>query len=180
MNSTPSKLSRDDLFEILSSDRRRRLVFYLQDQNGDADLSELARRIAAWENDIELSEVSERERKRVYISLYQTHVPKLEEYGLITYDSDRTRVFSTDRLDDVSRLVSRPNDSTGSSHPWQLYYPGLAAVSMVLLALLPLGFPYVTPTAVTIFVVGSLVVVSVAHYFVERSTGPTHSFSDWP
>lgn len=169
MNTHTSELTWDERFEILSSDRRRRLVFYLVDQNGEGDLTELARRIAAWENDIEPSEVSERERKRVYISLYQTHIPKLEEYGLIEYDREETRVFATDRLEEVTRLVSHHTPGSGTDHAWQRYYPGIATMGVVLLATIPFDFPYLTPTTIATVTVGSLLVVSFTHYYFDRS-----------
>lgn len=51
----------------------------------------MAEHIAALENDIEVSELSSRQRKSVYVALYQ-YLPKLDRYGVIEYDKQRGTV----------------------------------------------------------------------------------------
>jgi len=78
----------DDAFEILRNPRRRHAIRILSRCDGPIGLTELAREVASIENDKEPDDVSAAERKRVYISLYQCHVSKMEDAGIITYDDE--------------------------------------------------------------------------------------------
>jgi len=42
-----------------------------------------------------IENLSSNERQRVYISLYQSHLPKLDNHGIVTYDKDRGWVEPT-------------------------------------------------------------------------------------
>jgi len=87
--------SLDVIFDILKNRRRRDVLLYL-DQNGDeAMLDTLAEAIAAEENDVREVDVDSSQRKRVYISLYQAHLPKMDDAGAIAYDKSRGTVRLT-------------------------------------------------------------------------------------
>jgi hypothetical protein len=154
-------LSRDDLFEVLSSDRRRYLIYFLESEGGEAELGRLARLIAALENDIEPPEVSDKEQKRVYISLYQSHVPKLVDYGLVEYDADEKYVTSTKRMREVTELFEE------SSHSWQLYYLLIGVVGLAALGATVAGISPLPAWIVSLAVVSALIVTSLAHYYLE-------------
>jgi len=72
MGTSESALSQDVVFDILSSSRRRYVLYRLREAEGPVELTELAEQVAAWENDTETDQITEQERKRVYVSLYQT------------------------------------------------------------------------------------------------------------
>ncbi len=80
-------LPRDLVFDLLSVTRRRMLLRYLDENEGTAPLGELSREIAAEENDVPVAQVSSKQRKRVYVGLYQSHVPKMEDAGVVDYDN---------------------------------------------------------------------------------------------
>ncbi|SEO90983.1 hypothetical protein SAMN04487948_107102 [Halogranum amylolyticum] len=82
-------LSKDELFEILKNRRRRDVLTNLDANGGSAILGEMAEYIAAKENDIEVSTLSSSQRKRVYIGLYQCHLPKMANYGIVDFDKGR-------------------------------------------------------------------------------------------
>lgn len=86
------RLSLDVVFELLHVSRRRDVLRYLEENNGTAALDELAEFIAAKENGIEEWELSSSQRKRVYIGLYQCHLPKMDDAGVIDYDQPRGTV----------------------------------------------------------------------------------------
>lgn len=95
------ELPLDDIFDLLRNQRRRGVLRYLHDEaDGTATLDELAEHIAAKENDIDISQLTSSQRKRVYIGLYQCHLPKMDELGVIAYDQNR----GTIELQDVSQL----------------------------------------------------------------------------
>jgi hypothetical protein len=82
-------LSKDTLFEILKNRRRREALAYLKLNGGTAKLGEMAEYIAARENGVELGALSSSQRKRVYIGLYQCHLPKLATAGVVDFDKNR-------------------------------------------------------------------------------------------
>lgn len=85
------KLEKDLLFDLLQNNRRRAVLRTL-DEEGELTLAELAEIIAAEENDVPPSEASESARRSVYISLYQRHVPKLADHGVVEYDREQSTV----------------------------------------------------------------------------------------
>jgi hypothetical protein len=95
------ELPLDDVFDLLRNQRRRGVLRYLRDQtDGSATLDTVAEHIAAKENDIEIKQLTSSQRKRVYIGLYQCHLPKMDELGVIEYDQSR----GTIELQDISQI----------------------------------------------------------------------------
>jgi hypothetical protein len=94
-HSVSDSLSNDDLFHLLSNRRRRDVLRYLSAHEGRVDMRDIAERIAAWEHDIEVQNLRSKQRQRVYIALYQSHLPKLSEFGVIEYDRSRGHVERT-------------------------------------------------------------------------------------
>ncbi len=100
--STPSSetradLSLDDVFELLSNRRRRAVLRHLRTTaDEETTLDELATRIAAEENGIDIPQVTSKQRKRVYVSLYQGHLSKLDDCGIIEYQKSRGTVALRD------------------------------------------------------------------------------------
>lgn len=86
------QLSRAELFDVFSNARRRMAVRYLASQNGACDLSSVVEQVAAWENDVEATDVTRPQRRRVYISLYQTHLPMLADHGIVDWDPEAHRI----------------------------------------------------------------------------------------
>ncbi|GAB3670011.1 DUF7344 domain-containing protein [Halopiger thermotolerans] len=78
-------LELDHVYEALGHPRRRYLCYTLLETT-EWTLTDLATKIAAWENDIPDHEVTTLQRERVYVSLYHAHVPKLVDEGVITFD----------------------------------------------------------------------------------------------
>lgn len=128
MNST-EELTKDEVFEVLSSSRRRQILYHLHRRGGSAELRSLARDTAADETD---ESVDSDVVKRFYISLYQTHIPKLEQVGLVTYDGDDKTVTLTDRVEDVARVL---NEDVEPDRRWELYYGALASVGAAIAVL---------------------------------------------
>ena len=74
--------------DLLACSRRWHVVDVLAD-SGTANLNELATKVAARENDKSAETVSSKERKRVYVALYQNHLPRMDRDGVVEYDGDR-------------------------------------------------------------------------------------------
>lgn len=85
-------LSDDDVFEVLYNRRRRDVISYLLEEDGSSTVGELAEYIAAKENDSTVQQLSSSERKRVYVGLYQNHLPMMDDVGVVDYDKNRGTV----------------------------------------------------------------------------------------
>lgn len=86
-------LSGDALYGTPSDRRRRTVLCHLKEDDGETDigLAELARAVAVREAGSEEEPVSPAEIRRVHVSLYHVHVPKLATANAVAFDrSDRT------------------------------------------------------------------------------------------
>lgn len=89
----------DDMLEILSNHRRRQLWRVLRSRSEPISLSEAARHVAAREAGVAAEDVTRREKKSVYTSLYQHHVPLLAEANLVEFHEPRTAVSIVDNVE---------------------------------------------------------------------------------
>jgi hypothetical protein len=137
MGSSERTLSQDTVFDILSNPRRRYVLYYLRREGGPVQLTSLAEHVAAWENETDVDSLDDQQRKRVYVSLYQTHVPKLADSGIVEYDKDQGSVALADEAAAIDDYLSQPEVDI----PWQYVYAGEAVVGAVLLALTVLDVP---------------------------------------
>jgi hypothetical protein len=128
----PAALSTEDVYEVLSNRRRRYAIHHLKQSDAPVDVSTLAEQVAAWENDKSPDELDSQERKRVYISLYQSHLPTLEKRGLVEYDDDRGLVELTDAVANAKVYLEVV---PGENVPWSYFYLGASLVSALLVGL---------------------------------------------
>lgn len=96
-------LDRDEIFEVLSNERRRLVLHYLkrQSESESVDFATLVDQVAAWENETQVRDLDSSDRKCVYTALRQTHLPKLDDLGVVNYDSQRGGVTLTDKVEDI-------------------------------------------------------------------------------
>lgn len=163
MSSKQPDISQSDVFDVLSNPRRRFVLYYLREIDESVELNELAKAIAAWENNTDESELTDQDRKRVYVSLYQTHIPKLTDVGLVEYDQDSGTVHLTDHTSVIDDYLT----DSAASVPWHYLYLALSAIGAVVLALvwLDIGvFATVPLLIVGGVLVGGFLVISIAHY----------------
>lgn len=85
----------DLVFDLLASSRRRELLRFLERRGGHADFSDATEAVAIAEGIDE--DASPSEYKHVYVSLYQSHVPKLVEAGVLTHDKEQKTISLTER-----------------------------------------------------------------------------------
>lgn len=170
--SDESRLTRDEVFDVLSSRRRRNVIHALRD--GDLDgvtVGDLSRRLAAWENDHDdEGKVTAKERKRVYTALRQTHLPKLQEVGVVAYDPDRGTVSLSPCADELCPYLREPDRRS-----WPLYY-ALVGLSGVAISLLIATTAPDLASGVGLAILVSLTVLGVAglHHWVTRPANLDH------
>jgi len=160
MATTESELSQDVVLDILSSSRRRYVLYRLRDAEGAVELTELAEQVAAWENDTDPDQITEQERKRVYVSLYQTHIPRLDEVGIVAYDKESGQIELAEEATHIDDYLSSGEEEIN----WESVYLVLAGASSVLLVLTVFGpLSGLSGTLVTGLVVAAFGIVAVVH-----------------
>ncbi|MFC4541777.1 ArsR family transcriptional regulator [Halosolutus amylolyticus] len=162
------RLSKDVIFELLKNRRRREVLTYLLEADETVTLGELAEQIAAWENDTEVNALSSDQRKRVYVALYQTHLPKMDDAGIVEYDQDRGLISLSDNAD---LLMMYLDTDTHRQDRWDRWYALLSVVGATLVGAAFLGAPVLSaiPTiAIAGVVVAAFFVLSVAHVVTNR------------
>lgn len=97
----------DQIFGILENQRRRYVLTYLSATEGTVTMNDLAEQIAAWECDKEIAQITSQERKRVYVGLYQCHLPKMADISAISYDKQRGTVETGEQFDLFSYYLRR-------------------------------------------------------------------------
>lgn len=165
----PSALSRDEVFDILSNQRRRHALHFLKQRNGDAtELRELSAQLAAWENGKPTERVTSDERRRVYTSLQQFHLPKLHQSGIVEYDSQRGVADLTNEATDLDVYLDVVEED---DVPWSLYYAGLSGLSIALVGVVSLGIYPLTVLpglAWGFFIAAAFAVSALAHAYHDR------------
>ncbi|ELZ10982.1 hypothetical protein C479_09233 [Halovivax asiaticus JCM 14624] len=102
---TENTIARDEIFHILQCRRRRLVLKYLQEFDTPAKMTDITERIAAFEHDTTVAALKSQERQRVYIALYQSHLPKLDDEGIIEYQQNRGIVERTERAAAFDRYL---------------------------------------------------------------------------
>jgi len=126
---------KDELYDLLSSHRRRYVLHACKQHEGPVTLSELAEQIAAWEHDKTVEEITSTERKRVYTSLQQTHLDRMEAADMIRYEGDEIELTEGTEALDIYLDIVPPQ-----SIPWGMYYLGVSVLSAIVLAGVWVGF----------------------------------------
>jgi hypothetical protein len=162
------RLSKDVIFELLKNRRRREVLAYLLEADETVTLGELAEQIAAWENDTEINALNSDQRKRVYVALYQTHLPKMDDAGIVEYDQNRGLISLSDNAD---LLMMYLDTDTHRQDRWDRWYAAISLVGIVVVTGALLGVPPLTAVpaiALAGTVVGAFSVLAAAHVMTNR------------
>jgi hypothetical protein len=156
------------MFHVLRNQRRRYAIHYLKYTSEPIDVGDLATQVAAWENEVPVEEVTSKQRRRVYNSLKQTHIPNLTENEFV--EEDRGEVALTEqaeKLDIYLELVPEKDI------PWSEYYLGIGAVGLAALVVTGLDFgPFAafSDGAVGVFLGVTIVFSALAHYYHQHKS----------
>lgn len=124
----------DQVFEMVKNERRRLTIDYLKNNPGKTSLGELSEKIAAIENDKPIKAITSKERKRVYVGLYQCHLPKMDDLDVIKFNKDRGWIElgpNAERLYPYVNMDEEGDDDIA----WHKLYFGLAAITGATLVL---------------------------------------------
>lgn len=75
-----------------ADEHRREIIAVLREQEAPVDRRDLAKEMAASEEDVSPVTVSEQAVDRVELALHHNHLPKLEDAGYLRYDVQRNQI----------------------------------------------------------------------------------------
>ncbi|WP_254278600.1 DUF7344 domain-containing protein [Haloarcula marina] len=164
-------LARDTAFGVMSNSRRRFILSTLREADAPVELMRLARGIGAQEAGTSPDDIDTAEQKRIYVSLYQTHIPTLEAAGLVEYDETERTVAPTTSVTETDRYLG----PIAPVVPWPRFSGATAGVTGLALvgAALAGSAVAVPPTLVATLVVGLLTVVTAAQCLDYRRRANT-------
>lgn len=151
--------TRDEIFEMLSNERRRCVLYYLQQQSGPTEMRSLVDYVAAWQNDKSISALTPRERTCIYSALHQTHLPKLASAGLIDYDTNKNEIQLRDGAQHAQLYLEY---DPGNDITWSTLYLGLSALGGVFAVAYTIDFPPFETVSAGVLVWGLILLFSVS------------------
>lgn len=127
---------KNEIFDVLRNERRRYVLEYLDSTADETAIGELSEALAEYESDD--GSYDHRDRKRMYVSLYQNHLPMMTDAGIIDYDTRSGTIQLTPSFQRVRPyLYGQPSDSVR----WHRAY---LAAGMVGLGAVILGSQWVS------------------------------------
>jgi hypothetical protein len=155
-----------EVFELLKNERRRRVITFLKRQEDrTTTLGVLAEHIASLENDIDVSQLTSSQRKRVYIALYQCHLPKMDDLGVIDYGKNRGTIqLRNTALLDPYLAESGPEEAETEGSQTEIavavavaLITGIGVTGIGILSTVPAVFWTVLPVATLLWVASTRV-----------------------
>jgi hypothetical protein len=161
-------LAIEEVFEVLRNERRREVLTYLRDSGGTTTVGEVAEHVAAGETDQPVAQLSSRERKRVYVGLYQYHLPKMDSMSVVAFERRRGRIEVAEGFEQVQPYLRGATGDVARPH----WYLGIAVPTSALVALgLAIGADAVVSLALWVSVLG-LPVAGITDWYLSTVGDP--------
>lgn len=160
-----------EIHDVLRNDRRRLVIERLRETEEREAVRDLAEHIAG----IESGEfpAPRNVRQSVYVSLHQTHLPKLDELGIVAYESDAKEVTLANNVDEVA-VYMEIVPKYGLS--WGEYYLGVSLFGLLVLAGRAIGMPVLSAVD-PIFLGGAvllLIMASATYQVINQRSSLLH------
>lgn len=163
---TQPQLSKSDIFGVLQNDRRR-LVLEILHSQGSQSVRSLSEEIALIESQDE--EPKRSIRKSIYVSLLQTHIPKMESLGIIAYNKEKDTVELLQASQDFDIYLETVNKE---DIPWSQFYLGLSIFASISSFTIFLGLiKWISSYKWMFFTNGLFMVASIAYSRHVRKLG---------
>ncbi|MFA1611992.1 DUF7344 domain-containing protein [Halobellus rubicundus] len=165
---TSDGLAASEIHDVLRNDRRRLVLERLRTGEGEETVSDLSEHIGEIESGE--SPPPRNVRQSVYVSLHQTHLPKLDDLGIVDYDPDAKTVVLADNAADVG-VYMEVVPQYGIS--WAEYYLGLGLLGLLALAASAVGVPLfhqLPPSVIALLLSGCLVASAVYQLLKQESS----------
>lgn len=131
-----ARLTKYEIHDVLRNKRRTWVLEHLQQTRTPVPLRELSEQLAA----LETGETPPPRniRESVYNSLHQTHLPKLDDLGVVEYQVDRKLVAQAGGFRQVTLYMEVV---TADDVTWATYYLTVGVAALVVTALSGVGLP---------------------------------------
>ncbi|ADJ15905.1 DUF7344 domain-containing protein [Halalkalicoccus jeotgali] len=154
-------LTEAQIHDVLRNDRRRAVISTLGDADGVAQIRDLADRIASTETGT--TPPPQNARQSVYVSLHQTHLPKLDSLGVVEYDTDTNTVSLREEASEVAAYMG---GAPGSTVHWARIYLALSVLGLVKTVVALLAIEPLTRAALVGALIMFVVMMGLAGYHV--------------
>ena len=156
-------LEEGEIHDVLRNDRRRLAIEVLKEEGGEASVRDLAEEVAARETGE--APAPRNKRQSVYVSLHQTHLPKLDDLDIVDYDPDEQQVTLEAGVQEVEvfmEVVPRYGVT------WGEFTFGLALLGLAITLAVLVGVPRLSSLHLGALVAGIFVLqlVASAHHVV--------------
>jgi predicted transcriptional regulator len=150
-------INKSDIFSVLQNERRRMMLEILH-KDGPKSLRDISEAIARIESNS--NEPVSNVRKSIYVSMLQTHVPKMENMGIIAYNRNSDRLELTPAAKGVTYYLETV---TKGDIPWSHFYLGFSIVSAVGTFFIVSNVKWTSGTYWMVFINVVFLVVSTVH-----------------
>ncbi|MFB6267720.1 MAG: hypothetical protein ABEI31_08680 [Halodesulfurarchaeum sp.] len=160
-------LDQSAIHDVLSNDRRRMVLEALEEAGGPVPVRELSEYIASRESE---ADPPPRDlRKSVYVSLQQTHLPKLSELDIVEYDSQEKTVRPGERAGNVN-VYMEVVPTYGLA--WSEYYIALSVLGLLLVVASHVSVPVLSVFAPWIWATLTLgaIIISAAYQTYQQGS----------
>lgn len=161
-----TELDPSQIHNILRNDRRRAVIKHVKRSEEPLAVDTLAEHIASVET--EESPPPRDVRKSVYVSLHQTHLPKLDELDIIEYDQRDQQIELRERVGEVEVYMEvAPEDGVS----WATYYFGVSVLGVLTLTGVQFDLVFVSSFSVAFWAWYFFVLFGVSalyHSYLER------------
>jgi hypothetical protein len=123
----------DQIFDVLKNKRRRVVLQYLEDEETPVSMSDLSEAVAAEENDKPVAQLSSDERKRVYVGLYQCHLPKMDSMDIVSFNKPRGLIELAENHDLVKPYLQDEDIEPVRQDRWARRYLLLSGLGLLAL-----------------------------------------------
>ena len=164
LQSPKRHLPEHEIHDVLRNKRRTRTLQYLRENDETVTLRELSEALASIETGESPPPRSNRES--VYNSLHQTHLPKLDDLGIVQYEQDRKIVHL---LNDAEQVEVYMEVVPNRGVTYATYYFIIGVIALVVISLSSLGLPLFATLSVPVWVGGFFALYVVSGLFHLRS-----------
>ena len=97
----------DGILELISHQRRRAILDLLLTHDRPLTITDLRNEVVEKEQGTVITKIPSEQVKQAHISLHHVHIPKLEEKGVVNYDSNRNIVEPTEKLSQLEPILNQ-------------------------------------------------------------------------
>lgn len=108
----------DRVFEVLSEERRRYALYYLEQADGPVPVEDLLEQIAAWETNGSPATVPDEKFNEIGLEFYHVDLPKTSDLEYVQYDPESGEVELTgapprfNAIISIARVIEQPGQNS--------------------------------------------------------------------